>query len=410
MLVWQGCTVTLLIEAAGWLLATLSLFAALYLLLLAIVGVLSRHSGRLVANLDPCHRFLVFVPAHNEGTGIGPTIASLLGMKYKRDMFRVIVTADNCVDDTAAVAHASGAEVWIRDVPEVRGKGHALSWAFERARDCDFDAVVVVDADTVVDALLLSQFDAALTRDAQLPGTGAYQARYDFLPADDSPAWLQTVGIAAKAAENAFIHRARTRLGLTNLLQGNGFCLTRQTLECVPWEAHSIVEDAEYALSLALKEIKVGYIEEARVASRMARTEKDSAPQRVRWAKGMFLLIGSQIPGLLTAGGRLRRLDLIELAVMLLFTSRLTMVYLTAMGLVTLLFVPHSQAMYLGAVLAGGLVIQAIYLVLVFRAAADEPVSLMNMLLLPRYLQHLGMAQMRSLRSLRTRQWTRTIR
>lgn len=402
------------IDAVGYLFAVLSFSAALYQLLLAVVGALSRKSGLLSLPLSQGkaqgNSFLVLVPAHNEGDGVAPTIASLLKMNYPAAMFRLVVIADNCDDDTADIAKSNGAEVWVRNLPALRGKGQALSWAFARSRDLNHDAVVIIDADTTVHPDLLGALDAALTRDADKPGAFAYQARYDFLASGDSPAWLQTVGIAAKAAENSFIHRARTRLNLTNLLQGNGFCLPKAVLERVPWAAHSIVEDAEYAVSLALHGVKVSYLEQARVASRMASTEKDSAPQKVRWAKGMFLLIGSQVPRLISAAIRLRRIDLFEVAIMLLFTSRLMTAYLTSAGLIALLFSSHAQAPYIGGILAAGLALQMVYVVLVFKSAADEPLPMANLLLLPRYLKHLGAAQFRSLLGLKTRQWTRTVR
>ncbi len=124
----------------------------------------------------------------------------------------------------------------------------------------------------------------------------------------------------------------------------------------------------------------------------------------------MFLLIGSQVPRLISAAIRLRRIDLFEVAIILLFTSRLMTAYLTSAGLIALLFSSHAQAPYIGGILAAGLALQMVYVVLVFRSAADEPLPMANLLLLPRYLQHLGAAQFRSLLGLKTRQWTRTVR
>src|ERR1700733_560526 len=58
-------------------------------------------------------RLAVIIPAHNESTGIIPTIVDIIPQLQRGD--RLIVVADNCSDDTAAVAAAAGAEVVTRD-------------------------------------------------------------------------------------------------------------------------------------------------------------------------------------------------------------------------------------------------------------------------------------------------------
>ena len=45
----------------------------------------------------------------------------------------MIVIADNCSDATSSIAMQAGALVFERTDPELRGKGYALSFAFERS-------------------------------------------------------------------------------------------------------------------------------------------------------------------------------------------------------------------------------------------------------------------------------------
>src|SRR3954453_21104955 len=73
---------------------------------------------------QPHRRFRFVVPAHNESAGIAATVRSLLGVDYPAQLFDVLVVADNCQDDTAAQARASGATVLERQDPEHRGKGY----------------------------------------------------------------------------------------------------------------------------------------------------------------------------------------------------------------------------------------------------------------------------------------------
>src|SRR6476469_7481059 len=59
---------------------------------------------------------VVLVPAHDEESGLPPTLAGLRSQLRPGD--RLLVVADNCTDRTAAVARAAGAEVVERHDPD----------------------------------------------------------------------------------------------------------------------------------------------------------------------------------------------------------------------------------------------------------------------------------------------------
>src|SRR5271167_1689501 len=101
-----------LLSLAGCVAAALGL----YLLLLALASF--RYSQS-IEGLAPRSRLVVLVPAHNEELLIGRTVKSLLAQSYPRDLFRIVVIADNCRDDTAAVAAAAATDlVMVRDAPD----------------------------------------------------------------------------------------------------------------------------------------------------------------------------------------------------------------------------------------------------------------------------------------------------
>ena len=60
---------------------------------------------------------------------------------------RLLVVADNCTDDTAAIAAAAGAEVIKRDDTVKRGKGYALDFALQHLKSDPPEIVVIIDAD-----------------------------------------------------------------------------------------------------------------------------------------------------------------------------------------------------------------------------------------------------------------------
>ena len=66
----------------------------------------------------------VLIPAHNEAGCIGETIASLLSQDHQPA--RIVVVADNCADDTVAIARAAGVEVF-ETVGNTKKKAGALN-------------------------------------------------------------------------------------------------------------------------------------------------------------------------------------------------------------------------------------------------------------------------------------------
>ena len=76
----------------------------------------------------PPHGTAVLIPAHNEGAGILPTIRDIQAQLGPND--RILVVADNCTDDTAAIVQAAGVEVIVRTDAAQRGKGYIQSIGF----------------------------------------------------------------------------------------------------------------------------------------------------------------------------------------------------------------------------------------------------------------------------------------
>jgi 1,2-diacylglycerol 3-beta-glucosyltransferase len=269
------------------------------------LGVATLLSGRpaVPESAPPTRRFRFVVPAHNESAGIGGTIESLLAVDYPRDLFEVVVVADNCSDDTAAKARAAGATVIERHDLEKRGKGYALDRAFSETPP-DVDAVVVIDADTLVSPNLLRAF--AARRDL---GARAMQA--DYAVRNPDAAWRTRLIAIAFGAFHIVRSRARERLGLSCGLRGNGMCFARELLQEIPHRAYSVVEDVEYGIRLGEAGYRVHYTDEAHVYGEMVTSSAAANTQRRRWEEGRKALVREHARRLLAAG--LRKRDLVQL-------------------------------------------------------------------------------------------------
>ena len=274
----------------------------------------------------PTTRFAVIVPAHDEEAGIAETVRSLLEVDYPRDRYEVIVVADNCSDATAARAAAAGARVLERVDARKRGKGFALAHAFEAvAAESRADAVVVVDADTIVSENLLRAFDARITG-------GAKAVQADYAVRNPDAGWRPRMMAIALGMFHVVRSAGRENLGVSCGLRGNGMCFTTTLLREVPHDAFSIVEDVEYGIRLGEHGHRVHYAGEAHVYGEMVSSEKASRSQRQRWEGGRKELVKQHGFRLLKRAIETRSPLLFDLAMDLLVPPLSTLVVATVAG------------------------------------------------------------------------------
>ena len=65
-------------------------------------------------------------------------------------------------DKTAHIARSLGADVKERVDTEKRGKPYALNWLISSIDLNEYDAYVIIDADTTIDKAFLSEMDKSL--------------------------------------------------------------------------------------------------------------------------------------------------------------------------------------------------------------------------------------------------------
>ena len=314
-------------DAIAIVLGVLAALPAVYLAMLAIAAWRRRAplAGRGV-------RFDVIVPAHDEEIGIEATIRSLYAVGYPADDYRVLVIADNCSDRTAELARAAGARVIERHDLARRGKGHALTLAMSASMDDRFaDAVVVVDADSVITPNLLGAFAARIAA-----GTEAMQAEYGVRNPDAS--WRTRLTVIAFALFHTTRSLGRERLGLSCGLRGNGMCFTHALLRRVPHRATSLVEDVEYGIALGLHGVRIAYVEEARVLGEMPGSGSAARSQRERWERGRSALLREYLAPLVGRAIARRDALLLDLAADLLVPPLTRLVLGSCAGLAVSLY------------------------------------------------------------------------
>jgi 1,2-diacylglycerol 3-beta-glucosyltransferase len=223
-------------------------------------------------------RFLFLIPAHDEVQGIGATVASVLALQYPRERVRIIVIADNCSDGTADAARAAGAECLERDDATLRGKPWAIAWALSRLPIETVDAVVILDADTVVD----SGYAAALDASGPLRDK-VIECYNDVRNPNDSALTQMAAVLAAGRFRGSF--RLKMAAGLTIPLSC-GMCVGAGVLKKHPWSAFGLSEDWEYYAQLTAAGVRIELVHGARLFAQETRTLRQSGTQRQRWLAG----------------------------------------------------------------------------------------------------------------------------
>jgi cellulose synthase/poly-beta-1,6-N-acetylglucosamine synthase-like glycosyltransferase len=239
-------------------------------------------------------RVAVLIPAHNEAAGIAAALATVLPQLRAGD--RALVVADNCSDDTAAVAAACGAQVTVRTDAQRRGKGYALDHGMRQLAAAPPDVVLIVDADCRVEAGCIDRLAAECAASGR-PVQALYLMR--------SP---PGAGLKTRVAEFAWAVRNEARpLGCARLgwpcqLMGTGMAFPWALIATAPLASGHIVEDMQLGLDLAAAGAPPRFCHAARVTSVFPESAEGTVAQRTRWEHGHLSMIASRGLPLLLRG------------------------------------------------------------------------------------------------------------
>ncbi len=279
---------------------------ALYLVIVAAAALFYTCAPGL--HIRASARIAVVVPAYNEADYIARTIESLEAQTYPRALFDIVVVADNCTDETAAMAHSAGAEVLVRDEPGEPGKGQALRFAIDDllARTVPVDAIVVVDADSIAEPRMLARLVQAFDR-----GADAVQGESLLWDDGSSHAALRSV---AYLLVNRVRPAGRAVLHLPSKLSGNGMLFSRRLLLEQPWNMISSVEDLEYSIRLRRAGVRPVFAGGAIVRSPAPPNAQAAETQRLRHEGGKLHMARAHVPRLVADAIRNRRPLLLDTA------------------------------------------------------------------------------------------------
>jgi biofilm PGA synthesis N-glycosyltransferase PgaC len=238
----------------------------------------------------------VVIPAHNQEGRLSRTLESLSEQSRRPD--RVVVVADNCVDDTVGLAQSHGVEV-VETFRSSQEKAGALNRALDRLlpKLGDNDLVMVLGAGTVLGPGFLEGAVRRMADDRALMAIGG------LFNGDEGGGWL------AQFQRNEFTRYARdlrSRRGTVHVLTGTASVFRPRALRAVAaergrtlpgvpgnvFDTVALTEDNE--ITLALKSLGALVISPAdcTVVTELMPTWRALWIQRLRWQRGALESLG----------------------------------------------------------------------------------------------------------------------
>lgn len=272
------------------------LLSVLYLFIFAINS--KRKPLYIYPSAKKKYRIAVMFPAYQEDGVIIDSVSLFFLQEYPRELYDVYVIADQMRPETLTKLKRLSAQVIEIDFPNST-KIQALqkATAYIDKYGLEYDAVVVLDADNVVNTNYLEKIN-----DALYSGCSAIQTHRVAKNRNGSIAVLDSI---SEEINNSIFRKGHTRLGFSSALSGSGMAFDYKLFKDLIQGITSVGEDKHMERKLLLQRTYIEYLENVYTYDEKVRGKKEFYNQRRRWMATQFnnLLSGiTQIPTAILKG------------------------------------------------------------------------------------------------------------
>ena len=261
-------------EYICWILASV---AVAYPLIYSLASLGTRKSYYPTANKQ--HKFAILFPAYKEDRVILPVVESFLQQHYPQELYKVIVISDH-MQETTNERLAQLPITLLKANYENSSKAKALNFAMDHFGRDEFDAVVILDADNIVDTNFLLEINKVF--DA---GVQAIQAHRTAKNRNTDIAVLDGL---SEEVNNSIFRRGHVRLGISSALIGSGMIFNYQWFHDNVKHLVTTGEDKELEVLLLKQRIFIEFLDEVYVYDEKTQGEKGFYNQRRRWLATQF--------------------------------------------------------------------------------------------------------------------------
>lgn len=263
-----------LFEYICWILASL---AVVYPLIYSLASLGTRKSSYPKASTQ--HRFAILFPAYKEDRVIESVVQSFLKQNYPQNLYRIIVISDHMQDSTNERLSQLPITLLKANYQD-SSKAKALNFAMDHFQRDQFDIVVILDADNIVDPNFLQEINKVF--DA---GVQAIQAHRTAKNRNTDIAVLDGL---SEEVNNSIFRRGHVRLGISSALIGSGMAFNYQWFHDNVKHLSTSGEDKELEVLLLKQRIFIEFLDEVYVYDEKTQGEKGFYNQRRRWLATQF--------------------------------------------------------------------------------------------------------------------------
>ena len=262
-----------------WVLFIGVAFTTFYLLVFSVASLLSRQAD--ISKAKRQNRFIVLVPSYKQDKVISQCVISILGQTYPQRMFDMIVISDHQSEMTnMKLAQYPITLLTPNFVKSTKAK--SLQYAIMNLPEFKiYDAVIVLDADNIVEPEFLEQVNDAFE------GAGTKAIITHRLPKNMDTTTARLDAIFEEINTSVF-RRGHIRFGLSAAMSGSGVIYDFEWFKRNIMKVRTAEEDKELEAMLLRQRVYIDYFDHIYVYDEKKRKTGEISRQRGRWALAQY--------------------------------------------------------------------------------------------------------------------------
>lgn len=262
-----------------WVLFIGVAFTTFYLLVFSVASLFSRQTD--ISKAKRQNRFIVLVPSYKQDKVISQCVISILGQTYPQRMFDMIVISDHQSEMTN-MKLAQYPITLLTPNFEKSTKAKSLQYAIMNLPEFKiYDAVVVLDADNIVEPEFLEQVNDAFE------GAGTKAIITHRLPKNMDTTTARLDAIFEEINTSVF-RRGHIRFGLSAAMSGSGVIYDFEWFKRNIMKVRTAEEDKELEAMLLRQRVYIDYFDHIYVYDEKKRKTGEISRQRGRWALAQY--------------------------------------------------------------------------------------------------------------------------
>lgn len=252
-------------------------FATVYIFIYGTASIFKRKPKPIIS--DKKHKFAVLIPGYKEDSVIVGVAEEATHQDYPKELFEVIVIADSFKKETLESLKKLPIRV-VEVVFEVSKKSKALNKCMEIIGD-DYDAVMILDADNVMETDVLRKMNDALNQ--------GYLAIQGHRTAKNTNTEFAILDALSEEINNNIFREGHRVLGLSSALIGSGMAFNYALYKEVMKSVDSVGEDKEVEMKLLKKGLTIEYLKNAYIYDEKTSKSEVFVNQRRRWLAAQLM-------------------------------------------------------------------------------------------------------------------------